>query len=677
MSVSVHTSDDQFVICRNAAGLSLILNHDTAGYGIEHVHLHGKSIGEPKRGDLFTLAFTGLRPFRRSVRLANLEQATTSQGVALHLSGPVETDFVSMDCSLLIRLHDEVNVIDFILRYRTDHDIAARIEFDFHGPAGKPQWEANLYPWAANSTSLPDHYIDETINRHPVVPISKYQNHLFHYAGIPAALLRSPNRAAACLFGVAMDFEYANPTHDWRGGVNIEMPPGEAPRIVTGIKGGYIHGNVAHEVPMQLVVSANDDRFDQPYELLDAWTKVNRYTAQAVPHPVFKDAGQAVPFMLEKRRNTPFFFDDATYATDAHRVERFGTYPANTGYNIFFDLYLGLRTGDDHWFGRAATQLRWMMRMQIREDGHIANGLYCPVIRKAGKEPGFYQNKEYEIESASLGAYWLVRTLMLMAEHRDDLRLSVLPSLAEVEGLAFRLLEGIKRHQQADGTIAQRVTDGGQYSQAVTPAHTIHAFYAAHKYTGDQRWMDAVEQLEAWTMDHCVEPILFIGAHPDLQAYQYEEGSIQNMARYYLERYEDTGDRHYLKLVTYLHSIAFFFRCPKQLSWVDEPTQGCNSEQTHFPNYAIYSYWAFKMLTMTKAAKASGLFFFADEAKFLVDQSLHAVVTEGDWAGSFVERLSDPWLARRGDPCPDANPYHSELAPEYLYQLMELGYGDD
>ncbi len=660
-----------FVSYTNKRGLSLTLNQDARGYGIEQITLNERSVGRPKRGDIFNLSFTGLRPFVLGVRLPHLEERRTDNGIELDLSGVVETDFARIECGLGIRIRDSLNAVEFLVRFETDHDIAGRIEFTFDAPDPDGGWEANIYPWAENSRSLPQDGIDDKMNRHPMVPSTRYQNKLFCYAGIPAALLRRTDRSIACLYGVAKDFDYGHPV-DWRGGVNIGLKPGGAPQIVSGIPSGYIHAGALCEMPVQLVVSGNENHYRQPYDLLEDWCQLNHYTAEPTPCENFKTEDAVASFLVEKRKGTPFFFENATYATDEHRIDRFGTYPANTGFNVFLDLYLGLKFGDAIWFERAATQIRWLERMQITEPDHVASGLYCPVIRK-GSEPGFYQNKEYEIEVNALGAYWLLRALELMRGAEKDSRLSALPAAAELEALVFRTLKGILKHQQPDGSIPQRLTTGGQYSEAVTPAHTLNAFYLAAKLTGEKTWQDAVAKAEAWTMQNCVEPLHFIGAHPDLQPKQYEEGSIHNVARYFLEKYADTQDEHYLELAVYLQSTAFFWRCPKQISWVSNPTQGCTSEQTHFPQFSLYSYWCFKSIYQHRTAQAAGLPFFDKEARFLLRQAFHAVVTEGDWAGAYMERLGDPWAARSGDPKAYSNKYLSELAPEFLYQLMELG----
>jgi len=667
--------DQSELTFRNDAGLELALNHNAQGYGLDHVMINGKNIGTPKRGDLFTLAFTGLRPFRHGVRLQRLDVQRRDEAIEIDLGGSVETEFARIDCGLSVHLPMASNAVTFRLRYQTDHDVAARIEFAFHGSANTPQWEANLYPWAENATSLPEQGIDDGMNRHPMVPSLRYKNQLFRYAGVPAALLRRPDRSLACLFGVAKDFEYAYPTHDWRGGVNIEMQADHPPVIVTNIKGGYIHSNTEHEVPIQLVVTDHDKVYRQTHALVESWCELNAYTAEPIPCDQFNDERDTANFLKEQRKRTPHFFDDATYATDHHRLDRFGTYPANTGFNIYLDLYLGLKDSDPVWFERVATQVRWLERMQIREEGHVADGLYCPVIPK-GKHPGFYQNKEYEIEVNALGAYWLLRTAQLLNEYRDDPRLAALPGVDEIERIALRVLDAVVRYQQPDGAILQRVTDGGQLSEPVTPGHSLNAFDLAYRMTGDERWGQALRKTERWTLTHCVDPLYFVGAHPDLQARQYEEGSIHNIARYFMNKHEAGGDPQDLDRVIHLLSTAFLWRCPKQMSWVDEPTQGCTSEQTHFPQFSFYSYWCMKMMTHVKAARASGIDFFEREARFLLRQGMHAVVTEGEWAGAYRERLADPWAARTTDPDASSNLYLSELAPEYLYQLMELC-GDD
>ena len=661
----------------NCKGLEVIINHDDSGYGIENILVNGKCVGSPRAGGLFKLITGGLQPEEIDVRLDALHELRTDDSIRMEFSGRVIRSFAEIDLLFVINIYNDRNCIDFILSYTSDHDVAGYMEFAFGGDALHPQWEANIYPWAENSTSLPEIGLDDAMNRHLMTPSLRYKDHIFYYAGIPAVLIRKPDRSMACLFGVHKDFKYGSPSYtDWQGGVNMELEPSRAIKIVSDVKGGYIRGGIQYEVPMQLIISDNDDKYYQTYDLLENWCEINNYTAHPIPCKNFKDEKETLDFLIARRRDTEFFFEDATYATDLHRFEIFGTYPANTGFNIYLDLFLGLEQNDEFWFKRAATQIKWLARMQIRRPGDVGDGLFCPVIPE-GKHPGFYLHKEYEIEVNSLGAYWLIQALIMMRKNSSCEHMRLLPELAFVETLAFNILNGVRRHQQSDGAIPQKVTDGGQYAEAVTPAHTLNAFYAAWKYTGDTKWQKSVDLLEQWTIDNCIEPLYFIGAHPDLQSKQYEEGSIHNVTRYLMTRYEDSGEPKYLSMSVHLASTAFFWRCPKQIEWVDTPTQGCTSEQTHFPQFSLYSYWCFKYLTHMKIAQASGLKFFDNEARFLVKQAMRAVVTTGPWAGAYCERLADPWNSRCSDPIATSNLYLSELAPEYLYQLYKMTYLKD
>lgn len=665
-------NNNELLTFGNNKGLAVIINHDTNGYGIENILVNGKSVGSPKSGGLFNLRIGGMHPEMVDMRLSKLNAIKSIDSTRLEFFGKFTRDFALIELKFVINIYNNLNCIDFVLSYKSDHDMAGRIEFTFGGDAPYPQWEANIYPWAENSTSLPETGLDDAMNRNLMTPTLRYKDHLFYYAGIPAALIRKPDRSVSCLFGVHKDFKYGSPSYtDWQGGVNLELEPSQAIKIVSDVKGGYIRGGVQHKLPMQLVISDNEDKYYQTYDLLHDWCEINNYTANPIPCKRFSDEKKVLDFLIDRRRNTEFFFKDATYATDLHRLDIFGIYPANTGFNIYLDLYLGLEQNDAFWFNRAATQIKWLAKMQVRQVGDMGNGLFCPVVPE-GKYPGFYLYKEYEIEVNSLGAYWLIQTLKLMKENATCEHMDLLPDLKFIETLAFNTLNGIHRHQQADGAIPQKVTDGGQYAEAVTPAHTINAFYAAWKYTNDTKWQKSADLLEKWTIENCVDPLYFIGAHPDLQSKQYEEGSIHNIARYLMTRYEDTGDKKYLSMSVHLLSTAFFWRCPKQIEWVNEPTQGCTSEQTHFPQFSLYSYWCFRYLTHLKLAKASGLEFFAKEARFLVKQAMHAVVTTGPWAGAYCERLADPWNSRDSDPIGSSNIYLSELSPEYLYQLYQI-----
>ncbi|NIT60326.1 MAG: hypothetical protein GWN00_30205, partial [Aliifodinibius sp.] len=99
-----------------------------------------------------------------------------------------------------------------------------------------------------------------------------------------------------------------------------------------------------------------------------------------------------------------------------------------------------------------------------------------------------------------------------------------------------------------------------------------------------------MEELEKYHLKNVQNKYYFTSHHPDLPPYEFEEASIWGVCEYWLNRYDETGNKEYLKHAVANGYLAFTWWCPKQLSWVDNPTQGGSAEQLHYLQYSVYNY---------------------------------------------------------------------------------------
>lgn len=662
----------------NHTGVTIRFNHDSDGYGIDQIMVNDQPLGPQLAGPLFLIRVFDDVETVLPVRLPLRDNSDSPQRFKWTFSGTQKVLNANLAITVELQLLKNMSAITMDIMVATDDVVPARIEAVFCKSANPTYWRANVYPWAEDASHLPEDIASGSYSIYcgnDELPSSPWNDKLLSWSGLPAVFFRSENRSISFLLGVTKDCDYGKPG-TWMEGLSLEMEPDEAVRIVTGQASSTLKPGTQYHLPAQIMFSAEPDYLLQPGELVKTWTAINNYTAEAIPHPVLKNTKAMMDFMIKARKNAKYYIKGATYRCDKRREGMFDTYIINTPFNIYLDLLLAKNTGDSVWLERATEQLAWLKRMRLDDTSNINFGAFYPIAPGAA-EPKFYQyknaRKEFEVEQNARAAYWLLK----VAEGIKDKEFPTITDHDDLITYALETLSWVKKQQQPDGSIPQKVTDTGEINDPPTPAHTLLAFRYAHQLTNDKTWLDAMTLAETWTMQNSISPAKFFGAHSDLHPREYEEGSIHILIEYALSRYEDTGDRYYVKLAEYMAAISFLWRCPKQLLWVQDPTQGCNVEQPHYLQFSLYSYYSFKYLNFLRISELTNDPFFAQEGNFLLRQSAHCIVTQGEWAGAHYERLADPWDARKVDTTPegkiaDGNIYASELAPELLYQLMAL-----
>jgi hypothetical protein len=260
-------------------------------------------------------------------------------------------------------------------------------------------------------------------------------------------------------------------------------------------------------------------------------------------------------------------------------------------------------------------------------------------------------------------------------------------------------LDWVLRQQNSDGGLPQRVhlrpfetrrgedwmTTGqpdrvahrsGERSRSTVSGRALVALWHAHRVTGDERYRRALEHLEDFTLRNVQRQYHYTGHHPDLPPFELEEASIWGVAEHWLNRYDETGDEQYLRHAVADTYLSFTWWCPRQLSWVDNPTFGASAEQQHFLQYSVYCYQNRKVESLWRLHEHTGEALFGDLAERVAQNIYWTQVTEGPLMGATHERIADPWLAREGDDGePDFNSlgtvYMSEQSLDMLLQVIE------
>jgi hypothetical protein len=207
----------------------------------------------------------------------------------------------------------------------------------------------------------------------------------------------------------------------------------------------------------------------------------------------------------------------------------------------------------------------------------------------------------------------------------------------------------------------------------VVSGRALVAFPIIHRITGDPRYGAFAAQLEEFLRRKVEDRIWFTGAHTDLPPGDYEADSVWQAVEYWLNKHEWTGDADALAHAEADALLAFLMMCPKQLSWVQNPTQTSHAEQQHYLQYSNYCYTNAKIACLRRLGTFTRRRLYQDLAERVMQCGFWAQETQGDWMGCQYERLSDPWHGVSRDVNSKGTRYLSELAVEQALQLLEQG----
>ena len=165
-----------------------------------------------------------------------------------------------------------------------------------------------------------------------------------------------------------------------------------------------------------------------------------------------------------------------------------------------------------------------------------------------------------------------------------------------------------------------------------------------YRITKDEKYGKFADQLEAFLVRD-VEGKL---AHPRTRGPVARRlRSRQRLARrgVLAGKVHRTKDKDCLRRAEADAWLAFLMLCPKQLSWVRNPTQTCHTEQQHYLQYSNYCYNNRKYYCLDRLSKLTGQKLFGELCERIIQCGFWAQPTSGDWIGGMNERMSDPWKA--------------------------------
>jgi hypothetical protein len=184
------------------------------------------------------------------------------------------------------------------------------------------------------------------------------------------------------------------------------------------------------------------------------------------------------------------------------------------------------------------------------------------------------------------------------------------------------------------------------------------------RITGDPRYKKFMADLEWFTLHRDQHDFHFTGHHPDLPPDDFTEASIWGVTEFWLNRYDETGDESYLRHAEANVALALTWACPKQLSWVKNPTQFCAAEQQHYFTYTVFNYQNRKQECLKRLYDITKNPFYAQMFERTLQEIYFTQTTaRDDRMGGTYERTSDPWLARPDD---NGKTNFNSLGPHYM-----------
>ncbi len=91
------------------------------------------------------------------------------------------------------------------------------------------------------------------------------------------------------------------------------------------------------------------------------------------------------------------------------------------------------------------------------------------------------------------------------------------------------------------------------------------------------------------------------------------------------------GDKESLDRAVANAYYGLLYWCPKQLSWVKNPTQCAHSEQQHFNQYSVYCYGNRKIQCLDRLFKKTGNPLFEQLKNRVMQLNFYAQVVDGPY----------------------------------------------
>lgn len=515
------------------------------------------------------------------------------------------------------------------------YEICARLPLE---PTG---WRCTLYPFVGNETD---------------VKISRLMS-----VGVPAALLFREDLSRVMLFGVDPSFDYMNPT-TWTGTMGFRFHEHSAPHF--RICGGIIKPGVSYSLPLQVFTSDAGNSVDAITQLVTTWIAENHYKVEPMS---VRTPDDALALFLKGRRTTNMWHPGMGYQIEDVWP---AVYLPTSAMSAWFEYLLYCQTGDALWRQRSFEAMDFLLKAQNNDAASPLYGYMHTaylVDKKEFNSDDRGTNPGYKIDMDFMIAHYMLKTWAKVLENEKI-------DKTEWHDAAVRCANWAVAQQSPDGGFPQKLDyDTLKKSISVVSGRALSFLPSIAAITKDEKFTVALDKLEQFLRTNVEGRFWFCGQHPDLYPGDFESDSVWNAVEYWLDKYGRTHDADCLKRAQADAYFAFLMFCPKQLSWIKNPTQTCHTEQMHYQQYSNYAYHNKKLACMYRLGKETGNGLFTDLFNRAMQCGFWAQVTEGEYTGAQHERMSDPWLNVSKEYDSKGTRYMNELSLDANLQLLEAG----
>jgi hypothetical protein len=539
-----------------------------------------------------------------------------------------------------VALEKELPVVSLTPSWKVDKDLPDwEVGFTYHGNTFTNDWRVQSYPFAGNSEKV-------TINP-------------MRYCGIPAALIYKPDLSTIVLFAIDSRSDYLNPT-TWTGKTWFSFVNGKgAPTFYAG-SGEKLAIGINYELPLQLFLD-NSGKFTSCItNIMNTWRQVNDYKVDTSLQ--IRTPQEAFDIAVEPRPTASYWMPGIGY--EHHRGTPF-VYVANMVAYCEYKMYCV--TGEKVLRDRAIEQNDILLK------GQQPNGAFhtCYYFRQKWKaQVGFsswdWAHNGYKVDLNIVASRYLLQSWQLFKEREGIDR-------KDWYDAAIKSLDWALAQQNEDGGFPQCVDIAtGEKSMSVVSGRTMVALPIIAKITGDEKYLKKALEAEKFLREKVENRFWFTGMHPDLPPEDYEQDSFWAIVQYWLDKYERTGEQDALDHAIANANLALLSWCPKQLSWVKNPTQGTSSEQQHYNEYTAFSYGNEKLHCLSRLYKHTKDPLFSQLLTRMMQNQFFMQVADGPYKGGMYAAISDPWLERKQGFNFMNVPYTSETVLDLVLELIEM-----
>ena len=622
----------------NDAGIAWELACTDRGWALGRILIHGKPLEDSATGGIVYLRHAQTD----EVRWLSAQKAERIDAATARLSGVADIEGVTL------RFSSEIALVPGLLAARWTTDFS--VDRELHGwevclaPWERPtnSWRCWCYPFAGNSKSV------------SIAPL--------RYCGVPAALVYRPDLSMVALFGIDAACDYLNP-NTWTGKTAFCFQSRKTPPAFR-FGGGQLSPEEHYCIPLQMIASDAGAFPGAVTQLVHSWIKLNDYRVEPLN---VREPEAAVSIFLAGRRASQMWQPGKGYQIqDAWPV----IYMPEAPINAYLDYRLYEETGDALWRERALQIMEFLKGAQhtdpaepsfgaIESHYNLPEGMFASTDR--GGNPGL---------KPDMNAYAARYTLMLWQriKQREGL------DRRDWYEMGMRMAHWVVRQQRPDGGLPQVIgPDVAHNAVSVVSGRALVALPIVRQITGDAQFDRFIERHEQFVRRQVENRFWFTGAHTDLPPQDFESDSVWQVVEYWLDKYESNRQPDCLEHAEANALLAFLMMCPKQLSWVANPTQTCHAEQQHYLQYSNYCYNNAKIACLHRLAELTGKDLYRQLCNRIVQCGFWCQEPTGPWRGSVYERMSDPWLGVSTDYNSKGTHYMSELAVELNLQLLDMG----